>query len=215
LTLRLIAAPAEPAVSLADLLGHLNLENLSAAQAADLSGKLDTAAEFVASELRRCLITSTYDLYLESWPCRGYLDLPLGNLQSVTHIKYTDSAGTLNTMDAAYYKTVRTYAVADDSPVVLGDGTLDAGIGRVCLAYGQYWPTATLDTGEPIVIRFTCGWADAASVPKPIKQAIMLVAAWYYRQRDAATVGNTASVVSAEIALGVQRLIAPYEIRTF
>jgi hypothetical protein len=208
--LKLITPPAEPAVSLAEFRAHLN--NQSDSDDADLSLKLDAAIEHVASDLRRCLVTTTYDLALPAWPCRGYLDVPLGNLQSVTYIKHTDSAGTLQTVSASDYKLARAYTPYAAGPPEVGDRSLDAGIGRIYLAYNKQWPSATLDTGEPIVVRFTCGW-DAAYLPTPIKQAILMLASHWYRNRDAVTVGNAASVVSAEMALGVARLCAPYEDR--
>ncbi len=211
MSLKLVIAPTEEPVSLEELKAHL--VTTSDDQNDDLAEKLAAAIAHVSNELRRCLVTTTYDLLLERWPCREYLDIPLGNIQSVTHIKYTDSAGTVTTVDADTYKVTRTYTPADAEadPPVIGDGVLDAGIGRVCLAYGQYWPTATLDTGEPVVIRFTCGWDGAANVPLPIKQAILMLAAHWFRNRDAVVIGNAASSVSSEVALGVQRLCSMYE----
>jgi uncharacterized phiE125 gp8 family phage protein len=211
MSLKLITAPTEPAVSLAELKSHI--QNAADEQDADLQLKLDAAIEYVEGETRRALVTSTWDLYLDRWPDRGCLDVPLGNLQSVTHIKYTDSAGALSTVSAADYKLARTYTpYAAGPPEVLGDGATDAGIGRIYLAYNAQWPTATLDTGEPIVVRFTAGW-DAASVPKPIKQAVLMLASHWARNRDAVVVGNTSAVVSSELALGVARLLGRFEDR--
>jgi uncharacterized phiE125 gp8 family phage protein len=215
LTLRLVSAPAAEPVSLADFKGHLNLDNPTAPneQDGDLALKLAGATEYVAGYLRRCLVTTTYDLRLACWPDRAYLDIPLGNLQSVTHIKYTDSAGVEHTVDPATYKLAHVYTPADPNavPPVVGDGTLDAGIGRLCLAYGASWPSATLDTGEPIVIRFTCGW-DADSVPKPIVQRILMLAKAHYTNRDAFLAGDGAKSV-AEIALCGERLTSQFEDR--
>jgi uncharacterized phiE125 gp8 family phage protein len=160
--LKLATAPTEPAVSLAELKAHLRIEG--DAEDGDLALKLAGATEYVAGYLRRCLVTTTYDLRLACWPDRAYLDIPLGNLQSVTHIKYTDSAGVEHTVDPATYKLAHVYTPADPLavPPVVGDGALDAGIGRLYLAYGASWPSATLDTGEPIVIRFTAGGTRTA-----------------------------------------------------
>lgn len=210
MSLRLITAPIDPAVSLSEFKAHLN--NQSTSEDADLTLKLDAAITHIENDLRRCLVTSTWDLYLPAWPCRGYIDVPLGNLQSVASIKYIDSAGVQQTVDAGAYKTTRVYTPYAAGPPEVGDRSLDAGIGRVYLAYNRQWPSATLDTGDPIVVRFTCGW-DAAYLPVPIKQAILMLASHWYRNRDAVIVGGTASAVSAEVALGVQRLCAVYEDR--
>jgi uncharacterized phiE125 gp8 family phage protein len=197
----LITAPTEEPVSLAELKGHLRITNTD--DDADLSLKLFAATAWVRNELGRALITSTLDIHLKAWP-RGFLYLPF-NVQSITHVKYTDSAGVLRTVEPTTYKLVCAYdPLSDDT---------DMGAARLYLAYGQSWPSDTLDVGEPIVIRFVAGWANAASVPTPIRQAVLMLAAHWYRNRDAVVLGNTAAVVSAEVALGVQRLIAPYEDR--
>lgn len=207
MSLKLITAPTEVAVTVAEL--KASLRGAEDAEDDDLGLKLTAATELVAAELRRCLITATYDLHLAAWPCRQFIELPLGNLQSVAYIKYTDAAGTLNTVDPSWYKLTRTYTPSDDDTD--GDGVLDAGAGRVWLAYARYWPTAILDTGEPITIRFTCGWDGAASVPTPIKQAILMLGAHWFRNREAVQMER--GVVSEEVALGITRLCSMYELR--
>lgn len=203
MTTNLITASTEPAVSLSELQAHLRTS--SPEEAGDLQLKLDAAIRYIETETGRCLVTSTWEEFLPQWPCQHYIELPLGNLQSVTSIKYTDSTGAVITMSAGDYKVQRTWSAAN--------GQNDAGIGRVYLAYGATWPSATLDTGEPIVIRFVCGW-DAASVPLPIKQAILMLASHWYRNRDAVIAGSSGNV-SAELALGVERLISVYADRRY
>jgi uncharacterized phiE125 gp8 family phage protein len=210
--LKLVTAPTEPAVSLEELKAHLRIEG--DAEDGDLALKLAGATEYVAGDLRRCLVTTTYDLRLDRWPDRAYIDIPLGNLQSVTSIKYTDSAGVEHTVDPASYKLAHTYTPADPLavPPVVGDGALDAGIGRLYLAYGASWPSATLDTGEPIVIRFTCGWDEASHVPSLIKQRILMLAKSHYTVRDAFVIADNSRTV-ADIALCGERLTSQYEDR--
>lgn len=205
MTPKLITKPSEPAVSLEDLKAHVI--NSADAQDADLRVKLDAAITHVENELKRCLVTSTWEFCLESWPCGNYIEVPLGNLQSVESIKYTDSNGDEHTMDAGSYRLARVYTPENTTTDVQG--------GRIYLARGSSWPSAVLEAGEPIAIRFVCGWADAANVPVPIKQAILMLASHWNRNRDAVVVGNTAAVVSSELAIGVQRLTSMYEDRRY
>jgi hypothetical protein len=91
--------------------------------------------------LRRALVYSTWKCWLDGWPAGDELAVPLGQLQSVTHIKYTDTDATQSTMDSGDYD-VDTYS--------------DPGIIR--LGYGDSWPTATLHPTNPIEIQFVAGW---------------------------------------------------------
>lgn len=205
--LRLITAATEAAVSIDEFKIHARLDGHD--EDSDILTKLTAAQDYIADEELggRALTTSTWEYSIEGWPCRSYFEMPLGNLQSVTWIKYTDSAGTVNTWSSAEYKLVRAYAASTD-------GTNDAGLGRVWLGVNRCWPSAMLDTGEPITIRFVAGWKDAAHVPAKIKAAIELMAAHLYRNREAVTTGNM-NVESKPLAMAVEALCSKYAVRKF
>ena len=136
----------------------------------DLLNDIITASrEHVEDITRRQLLTATWDYYLDAFPSGNSIKLPFGNLQSVTHVKYTDSDGTQTTM------TVTTEYLVE---------TNGEGIGRVVLPYSLSWPSFTAYPSNPIVIRFVCGWTAAASVPVKIKQAMLLIAADMYSNRE-------------------------------
>lgn len=168
----------------------------------DIALKLTAARIFVENELGRALITSKWELHLEGWPCRSYIELPLGNLQSVESVAYTDSDGVEHTWAATEYRVSRTYA----------SGQNDVKGGRLQYKYGGSWPSETLDVGEPIVITFTCGWLAAADVPEPIKAAIMLLAGHWYEHREAVIVGENVTIESKPMELALEALLAPYRI---
>lgn len=199
------AAPA--AVSLLEFQTHAHIDSDNPDTG---EGKLAAAHEYIETvELGdRALITSTWELYLERWPCRPWIEVPKGNLQTVAWIKYTDSAGVQQTWDAAEYKVVRSYDPGSDGPN-------DAGVGRVWLGVNRTWPTAMLDTGEPIVIRFTAGWKDAAAVPRQLKEAVLETASHFYTHRDAVIVGYTAAVDGKELPLSVKAKCSKYAIHKF
>jgi uncharacterized phiE125 gp8 family phage protein len=108
-----------------------------------VQGVIAAAVEKAESYLRRKLITQTWKVYLDDWPGSGFISLPFGQLQSVTHVKYTDSDGDQSTFSSDYYGTD-----TDSEP------------GRVVLNYGESWPTAVLATKNPIEIQFVCGYGD-------------------------------------------------------
>ena len=135
-----------------------------------MTDDITTAREHVEDITRRAIMTSTWDYYLDAFPSGNSFKLPLGNLQSVTHIKYTDSDATQTTM------TVTTDYIVE---------TNGEGCGRIVLPYGESWPSFTAYPSNPIVVRFVAGWTTRALVPSVIKSAIKLIATDIYFNRDA------------------------------
>ena len=79
---------------------------------------------------------------------------------------------------------------------------------RIAPAGSAAWPTYTRGT-DGIVIVYVAGYGDAASdVPAPIVEAIKMLVAHWYENREAEVVG----VVPAEIKIGVDALLRPYRI---
>lgn len=134
-----------------------------------LNAIITTAREYIEDVTRRALLTQTWDYYLDAFPDADYFKLPFGNLQTVTHVKYTDSDGTQTTM------TVTTDYLVE---------TNGEGYGRIVLPYGETWPSFTAYPSNPIVVRFVCGWTTAALVPYKIKAAMKMICAGLYENRE-------------------------------
>lgn len=101
--------------------------------------------------LGRRLITQTVELVLDDFPA-GEIDLRLPSVQSVTSIKYLDTAGAEQT-------------------VINTDYSLDtaASPGRVLLDTDAAWP-ATADVPNAVRVRYVVGYGDDdASVPPNIR----------------------------------------------
>lgn len=143
-----------------------------------LQAILETAIEHVEDVTRRQIMTATWDYFLNEFPEEDYIELPLGNLASVTSVSYKDSDGTETTMVATTEYLVETNG---------------EGIGRIVLPYGVSWPAFTAYPSNPIKIRFVCGWTAAASVPFKIKAAIKMLAADLYEQRGERIIGTIVS----------------------
>ena len=168
----------------------------------DLLTALITAArQQVEAITQRALITQTWDLFLDEFPDyderKPYIALPFGNLQSVTSVAYTDSDGTVTTMD-----------VTDDYLV-----NANSEPGRICLPYGASWPSFTAHPVNPIAIRYTAGYgATAASVPAAIRTALKMIAESLYNDRSA-----THSQVAGNITenKAVMSLLYPFRLWGF
>ena len=163
-------APTIEPITVDELVAHLGLDDdILEVEGDDLADAVKDGREAVEIITRRAILTQTWDYYLDAFPAGDFIEIPFGNLASVTHIKYTDSDGDQTTM------TVTTEYLAE----LNGEG-----IGRIVLPYGETWPSFTAYSTHPIVIRFICGWTTAALVPKSIKRAVKLAAEDSYYHGD-------------------------------
>lgn len=123
-----------------------------------LTALITMAREYCEGFLGRQLITATWQMWLDYWPDKDYIQILLPPLQSVTSIKYYDTADTEATMTASDY-----FVDTKSQP------------GRVSLAYGCSWPSTTLRPANGICIEFVAGYGDtAADVPAMAVNAIKL-----------------------------------------
>jgi uncharacterized phiE125 gp8 family phage protein len=152
-----------------------------------LSAAVDHAEDFTA----RQLMTATWDMFLNEFPCKDFIEIPYGNLQSVTSVKYKDCDGTETTMTVTTEYLVETNGEAR---------------GRIVLPYGCSWPSVTLYPSNPISIRFVCGYTSAAVVPTKIKAAIKLIAADLYNSRQTVTDRQTYESKAADNLLYGKKL---------
>lgn len=139
-----------------------------------LKDLISTAREYVEDATRRALMTQTWDYCLDEFPSGYYITVPLGNLQSVTHIKYRDAAGTETTLTPA------------DDYIVEPCGDQ---YGRIVLPYAKSWPRFTPYPSNPIAIRIVCGWTDASLIPAQIRTAVKMYAAKLYASRGEDIIG--------------------------
>jgi len=153
-----------------------------------LNDAIGAAREDVEHTTRRGLLTQTWYYYLDSFPDKNYITIPYGNLQSVSSVKYKDTDGTETTL------------VENTDYIVETNGE---GCGRLVLPYGISWPSVSLYPSNPITIEFVCGWTAAASIPKKIKQAILMICSDLYADRGEKVIGQT--VVESKTA---DRLLA-------
>ena len=126
MSLFLVTAPTKEPVSLADAKTHLRVD---VDDENDLIASLIVAArEYVETFTHRALVTQTWDLKLDQFPCRGEaIWLPKPPASSVTSITYTATDGTSTTWSSALYTT--------DLPT-----GPTARMGRITPAYGEYLP---------------------------------------------------------------------------
>ena len=166
-------APGLEPVSLTELAAHLRIDEYDSDSGAELLAIIEAAREIVEDITSRKLFTQTWNYFIDAFPSSNYVKIPFGNIQSVAHVKYTDSAGTVTTMTAGTDYIVETN----------GDQC-----GKIVLPHGATWPSFTEYPSNPIEIRFVCGWEydsdEVSSIPKKYKQAIKLICGDLYANRE-------------------------------
>lgn len=167
----IVVAPVEEPLTIEEVRDHLRIDGTD--HDATLTGYLAAARTLAELWCRRVLITQTRDLWLDAWPCTDRIALPNPPLQSVTWVKYYDTANGANTMSTADY-LVNTY----QEP------------GQVVLGYGKNWPSATLRLGAAINVRYVAGYGTPSQVPAIYKQAILLIVGHFFENREEVQAGN-------------------------
>lgn len=130
----------------------------------------------------------TIDLYLDEFPARMFA-LGVHPVQEVVSINYDDENGDEQTIASDQYRV--------DTVSLLG---------RLQTING--WPTVDAARFNSVRIRCKVGYTDATLVPSSVKQAMLLVIAHLYENREGVITGT----IAAELPLGVKALLAPYMI---
>lgn len=169
MALKIYTPPACEPVSLDEIKDFLRIG--SGEDEDQLFDTLATIARKEAEKItRRQLITATWDYWLDRFP--GIIYLPMPPLQSVTHVKYLDSANV-------------------EQPLVLNtDYLIDiySEPARIKPCFGEVWPT-TYSEINAVRIRFISGYGAADSdVPEPIRQWILMAIGAMYENRELLTV---------------------------
>lgn len=181
MTLKLITAPLEHPVTLAEARQHLRVT--ATAEDALILSLIYAAVEHAETFTRRRFITQTWDLVLDCFPWFE-IEIPNAPLQSVSSVSYVDTAGNTQVMNVADYQV-----------------DVKGNPGRISPAYGKVWPTSRTQMNA-VEIRFVCGYGLAAVVPYPIKAALLLLIQ-HFEQRDA----NAKLVEAAENLLSPYRAV--------
>ena len=183
MSLYLVTGPTEEPVTVEGVKDHLKIS--ISTEDALIAEYIKVARKHCEKMQNKVYLTQTYDWYMDDFPDVPF-DVPLPPLQSVTHIKYTDTDDSQSTFSSSYYN-VDTYSQP----------------GRINLAYSCTWPTVTLKTLNAVVIRFVAGYTAANKVPEPIKHAIKLLVGHLYEHREETSTER----VLENIPMGISSLL--------
>ncbi|MCK9518053.1 MAG: hypothetical protein M0R74_03335 [Dehalococcoidia bacterium] len=163
----------------------------SAVEDTQIEAWITAAREYAEAYTGRAMATQTLEQLMDGFPCGDNIELDMPPLQSVSSIKYKDSAGTETTM------AVTTDYIVDS----------DREPGRVVLPYGESWPSFVAYPVNPIRIQYITGYYASNPLPKALWAGMLVHIGLLYKYRDAEIPDAAMNTVKA--------LYAPYRIRWF
>jgi uncharacterized phiE125 gp8 family phage protein len=190
MSLILITPPTAAPISVAELKAQCRVDSTD--QDALLAGYIKAATDFVEEHTGQKLLTQTWAWSVNDfpWRCGGYIALPLAPVQSIVDITYLDPAG---------------------APQVLSPGVYAFRGDRITLAPGATWPSVFYGL-DVITITFVAGFGpDHNYVPEALRQAVMMMASYWFSQREAASIGPDQGPVS-HVPFGVREILEPFKL---
>lgn len=172
-SLTLITDASTDPVTLAEMVAEIPGYVQSTANDAIVSDKIAGATRWLQEYTSRQFIQATYLQAYDDWP--DEIIPHIQPLVSVTSVKYYDTDATQQTVSSTMYWT----DIYNIPPrIVFKPSTFD-------------YPT--VETGRPsaIEVRYSAGYTNAAAVPEIVKQAIKLLARYWWEKREAADVANS------------------------
>lgn len=163
-------------VTLAEAKAHCRVDGT--AEDSLINGLISAATEYVEQYCGRAIMAQTLKLSLDDFS--DEMLLTRGPVQSVTFVKYYDTADTEQTLSGTVYQSD---LISDPARIVLADG--------------QSWPTAD-ERANAVNVTYVAGYS---AVPAPIKHAILLLIGQWFDSRSDASDKPMSSMPNAVEAL--------------
>jgi uncharacterized phiE125 gp8 family phage protein len=180
---------AEP-VTLAEAKAHLRVSGSSEDM---LIAALITAARVhLELSLGRAMIAQGWSWFLDQWPDEPVLELPLAPVQSIAAVRVQAADGIVALAPSAY--------------LLDGHGEPPRLATRERASWARLAPAPALGVNG-IEIDLVAGYGpSAADVPRPLRQAILLMLAHWFQNREPIEVGAEGQVLPEMVA----ELVGPY-----
>jgi uncharacterized phiE125 gp8 family phage protein len=186
MSLVMTSPPAVEPATVAEAKAHMRID--TDAEDILIGSLVLTSRLHIETALSLALITQSWKLTLDRWPQSREIELPLAPLRSVGGVRVIDASGNATTVSDQSYLV----DVASRPPRLIWNNSVPPLPGRAA---------------KGIEIDLTAGFGDsAASVPAPLKHAILMLTAHWYEHRDPREIGQD----GARIPDAISDLITPF-----
>ncbi len=163
-----------------------------------VEGLIAAARTYAEEFTQRQLITATWQLSLDEFPSDSMEVITLHRppLAAITSVYYLDGDGVSTLMSSSLYQ-----ADYRSTP------------GRLVAEPDTFWPVTETDRLNAVTILYTSGYGAAGtSVPRAIRQAMLLMIGAWYENRENIFVGVIPSKMPAPMA--ADALLSPFRVMT-
>ena len=154
-----VTGPTTEPVTLAEAKRQLFLSESDTSQDAELTSRIQAAREQWEHDTDSVLFTRTLSVTSELFGGRQ-IALESRPVTSITHIKYYDPSDVLTTFSSSKY-------------------SLNAAEDVIELDWAESWPVTSI-RWDAITITYVAGYATTATIPAIVKQAMLLLIAYYH-----------------------------------
>lgn len=173
----------------ADAKAHLRVDGSD--EDALITSLIETATVHIEREYGLALVTQGLTIIRDEWPDNWLVELPVSPIQSVDSVTTYEVDGGSFSFDIGHWFA----DLATRPPRLVLHGTAP-------------WPRPGR-RANGIEIAVTAGYGDTANdVPAPIRQAVLLLVAHWFEQREPVAVGLGAQEIPSTVA----SLLAPYRV---
>lgn len=183
----LITPPEGTPITLAEAKANCRVDADNTDEDGLITGLIDSATSLLdgySGTLGRCLMTQTWRVSADSLSSCMRLPFPAASVV----VNVTDEAGTPSTVASSNYTLLH-----------------DARGSYVQFKDAYSYPTDLAETAA-VTIDVTAGYGDAEDVPAAIRQAMHLLVAHWFSNREAVNVGN----ITSALPFAVDALITPF-----
>ncbi len=168
----LVTGPITEPITLAEAHAQLHIPDAITTEDALINTYIKSARELAERVTGRAIMTQEWKVFFSSFPYVPYLELPFPPLQDITHLKYYDSSGALQTLIGG---------VGGDDPLV--EIVLSREPGQIRLIPTGTWPSTATDRTNSVEAQFTAGYASASAVPAQLKTILLCTVTHLYENR--------------------------------
>lgn len=185
--IKVITPPEAEPLTLEEVKANLRIVNPD--EDADIGRMIRAARQMAEERLNRALMPQVLAFGADAF-CAS-MKVPRPPLIEIDSLKYTDSDGTEQTLPDTDY---------------LVDGFAEPP--TISAAPGTSWPATRAQSGA-VVVQYQAGYADAASVPEPIRQWMLLSIGAMYENRTAFLNGSISQALAGDF---YDLLLQPFKV---
>jgi uncharacterized phiE125 gp8 family phage protein len=185
MALRLVTPPATEPVTVAAATSHLRV--IDGAEEQTISDLIAVAREACEEYQNRAYLSQTWELWVDTWT--PHIIVPRPPLQAVESIRWYDRENQEHVLDpAAYFVDDRS-----EPGRIVPNGSWPGGLRPV----------------NGVCVTFVAGYQDLALVPRRCRQAMLLLVAEWYENREASSTTRQMGreTVNKELPFSVTRLL--------